>query len=100
MLQVRIVFETWKGGKTLEEAKMKLVSYQLINCHIVFDIKLDGLVQEARLVAVGHTTDVPSTITHSSVVSRDSVQIAFLIAVLNDAEVMAAGICNAYLNAP
>eukprot|EP00957_Ditylum_brightwellii_P129496 9877615-Ditylum_brightwellii.AAC.1 len=59
MSWIRIAFETWKGGKTLEEAKKKLVGYQLINCHIVFGIKLDDLVQKARLVAGGHTTDAP-----------------------------------------
>eukprot|EP00957_Ditylum_brightwellii_P140758 10722354-Ditylum_brightwellii.AAC.1 len=62
MSWIRIAFETRKGGKTLEEAKKKLIGYQMINCHIVFDIKLDGLVQKARLVASGHTTDAPTDI--------------------------------------
>ena len=34
-------------------------------------------------------TDAPSSITYSSVVSRDSVRIAFTLAALNDLEIMA-----------
>jgi hypothetical protein len=37
---------------------------------------------------------------YSSVVSRDSVHLAFLIAALNDLEILSADIQNAYLNAP
>ena len=67
---------------------------------MVFDIRIDGLVRKARLVAGGHTTTSPSSITYSSVVSRDSVRIAFLVAALNDLTLVAADIGNAYLNAP
>mmetsp|Transcript_12139 Transcript_12139/g.17505 ORF Transcript_12139/g.17505 Transcript_12139/m.17505 type:complete len:474 (-) Transcript_12139:35-1456(-) len=38
--------------------------------------------------------------TYSSVVSRESVRIAFLIAALNDIDLLAADVGNAYLNAP
>ena len=44
--------------------------------------------------------DTPSSITYSSVVSHDSIHIAFLVAALNDLDVMSADIENAYLNAP
>jgi hypothetical protein len=44
-------------------------------------------------------TDPPVSITYASVVSRESVRIAFLIAALNDLDVLAADIGNAYLNA-
>jgi hypothetical protein len=61
---------------------------------------MDGkFTRKARFVAGGHTTDTPASITYSSVVSRDSVRIAFLIAALNDLDVWAADIGNAYLNA-
>jgi hypothetical protein len=52
------------------------------------------------LVAGGHVTDPPVSITFSSVVSRESVRIAFLIAALNDLNKLAADIENEYLNAP
>jgi hypothetical protein len=75
------------------------VGYQEIDCHIIFDIKMD-LTRKARFVAGGHTTETPMSITYSSVVSRDSVRIAFLIAALNDLDIMACDVSNAYLNAP
>ncbi|MGH7974682.1 MAG: reverse transcriptase domain-containing protein, partial [bacterium] len=74
------------------------IGYKWIPCHMVFDVKMD-FTRKARLVAGGHVTDPPATITYSSVVSRDSVRIAFLIAALNDLDVLAADIGNAYLNA-
>jgi hypothetical protein len=40
------------------------------------------------------------SLTYSSVVSRDSVRIAFLLATLLDVNVMSCDISNAYLNAP
>jgi len=55
---------------------------------------------KARFVADGHTTEAPGLITYSSVVTRDSIQLAFLIAGLNDLKVLAADVTNAYLNAP
>ena len=66
---------------------------------MVFDIKID-FTRKARLVAGGHLTQVPSHLTYSSVVSRESVRIMFLIAALNDLQVLSADIGNAYLNAP
>jgi hypothetical protein len=47
----------------------------------------------------GHMTDPPATIKYSSVVLRDSVCIAFLLAALNDIYILACDIGNAYLNA-
>ena len=70
-----------------------------ITCHLVFDIKLD-MTRKARYVAGGHLTDVPPSMTYSSVVSRDTVRIGFLMAALNDLDVMTLDIQNAFLSAP
>jgi hypothetical protein len=70
----------------------------LIDVHMVFDFKPD-FARKARLVAGGHMTDPPACITNASVVSQESVRIAFLIAALNDLDVLSADIGNAYLNA-
>ena len=43
--------------------------YQRIHCHMVFDIKMEDFCPKARLVAGGHMTKAPPTITYSSVVS-------------------------------
>ncbi|KAL7532462.1 hypothetical protein ACHAWF_009138 [Thalassiosira exigua] len=56
--------------------------------------------RQARFVANGSTTDTPSALTYSSVVSRDSVRIALLVAVLKDLDIFACDIGNAYLNVP
>jgi hypothetical protein len=45
-------------------------------------------------------TEPPASITYSSVVSRESFQIALLVAALNGLDVMCADIQNAYLHAP
>jgi len=76
-------------------------SYQKIKCHMVFDIKMDGeFTRKARLVTNGHMTETPASSTYSSVVSRESVRVAFLLAALNDLEIFAADVGNAYLNVP
>jgi hypothetical protein len=52
------------------------------------------------MVAGGHVTEVPAVMTYSSVVSRESVRIALTLAALNDLEVKASNIMNAYLTSP
>ena len=64
-----------------------------------FEVKMD-LRLKARYVAGGHLTDPPSSMTYSTVVGRKTVRIAFLVAALNDLDVLAGDIQNAYLNAP
>ena len=76
-----------------------LNGFQEISCHIIFDVKMD-FTRKARFVAGGHTTETPVGLCYSSVVSRESVRIAFLVAALNDLDVFACDIGNAYLNAP
>ena len=56
--------------------------------------------RKARLVAGGHTTATPNTLTYYSIVSRDSMRIAFTIAALYNLSVLACDIQNAYLTAP
>ena len=65
------------------------------------DVKLDGsFTRKARFCANGSKTDVPKSLSYSSVVSRESVRIAFFLAGLNDVEILACDILGAYLNAP
>ena len=49
-------------------------------------------------MADGHTTAPPSSITYSSIVSRESVRIEFLLESLNDLDIFTCDIGNAYLN--
>jgi Reverse transcriptase (RNA-dependent DNA polymerase) len=66
---------------------------------MVFDIKID-FTRKARYVGGIHVTNPPTTQTYASVVSRESVRIAFLYALLNNLKVMAADVQGAHLNAP
>lgn len=75
-----------------------MIGYQEIKCHLVFDLKMD-LTRKARFCANGNEAEAPSSITYSSVVSRDSIRLVFLIAGLNDLDILAADVTNAYLNA-
>ena len=94
MKNVRPAFEVYEG---LEK---DLVGYQKIKVHIIFDIKLgENFRRKSRLVAGGHLTDTLSSLTYSSVVSRDSVRIALTVAALNGLNVLACDIQNAYLTA-
>ena len=96
MKNVRVAFEEFEG-----DIKDLPPEFQKIKCHIIFDVKMgENFRRKARMVAGGHTTHTPSTLTYSSIVSRDSVRIALLIAALNDLEVLACDIQNAYLTAP
>ena len=101
----------WKDAIAMEYERVKVAfqliddghkippTYQKITCHLVFEVKFD-LRRKARYVAGGHLTTTPTFLTYSSVVSRESVRIAFLLAALNGLDVWAADIQNAYLNAP
>jgi Reverse transcriptase (RNA-dependent DNA polymerase) len=72
--------------------------YQKIDCHMVFDVKMT-LKWKAQYVAGGHQMEPTKDITFASVVSRDSIRIAFLVAALNDLELLSADISGTYLNA-
>ena len=86
--------------KLLEDGENIMPGYKKISYHVIFDVKFD-LTRKARLVAGGHKhRDVPSYTTYSSVVSRDSVRLMFMIAALNGLSVLAGDVGNAYLNAP
>ena len=55
---------------------------------------------KTRYVVNGAVTDTPVGLCYFSVVSRDSVIIAFLVAAFTDLYILVCDISNAYLNAP
>ena len=57
------------------------------------------LPRKTRYVDGGHLTDPTKYMTYESMISRDSVRLAFLIAKLNDLDILSGDIQNAYLNA-
>ena len=64
--------------------------YKYCSTHIILNIKMDkNIMRKARLFSGGHKTDVPSSITYLSVVSRDNVTINDLIESLNYQDICA-----------
>ena len=92
MANVKVAF------KFLNEGAPPPPGYTPIKCFIIFDVKMD-LTRKARFVAGGHLTDPPTSMTYASVVSRESVRIALLLAALNQLNILSGDIGNAYLNA-
>ena len=100
MTNVCIAFEKLDGVTPDEMIKGKIKpGYEHFNVHIISDIKMDGkFTRKSRLVAKSHTTAPPSSITYSSVVSGDSLRVAFLLSSLNDLYIFARDVVNSYLN--
>lgn len=95
MNKVMIAFELY------DDSISSLIGYKQLHIHMIFDIRMgENFRRKARLVADGHRTKVPASSTYSTVVSRDSVCICFMIAALNNLDLLAADVENAYLNAP
>ncbi len=68
--------------KILPDGQSAPIGYQRIPCHMIFDVKMKDFRRKARLVAGGHRIEAPATITYASVVSRETVCIALLMAAL------------------
>ena len=93
MENVRVSFEEFEGDKSQLSP-----GYQEVGCHMIFDIKMgENFRRKSRMVAGGHTTETPATLTYASIVSRDSVKIALTIAALDNLKVLVCDIQNAYL---
>ena len=91
---VMVAFQLVEDGDTIP------VGSKLIPYHIIFDVKID-LTRKARLVAGGHRNrSVKSHASYSSVTSRDSIRLCFMLAALNELDILMGDIGNAYLNAP
>ena len=95
-LEIKNSLVTFKLCKKGDKAP---IGYIKITCRLIFYLKLD-MTRKSRCVAVGHLTDVPKYMTYSSVFSRDTVCIGFLMSVLNNLDVLFGDIQNAFLEAP
>jgi hypothetical protein len=94
MKTVRPAFELHEG------VIRDLIGYQKITCHLIFDVKLgENFRRKAQYVAGGHMTRTPSSLTYSSVVSRDSVRIALVAAALSNLDILVCDIEGPYLTA-
>ena len=73
--------------------------YQENTCHVIFEVNMDFTWKDI-FVENASNTEAPVALSYSSVVSRNIVQLSFLIVALNDLGVMTCDIGNAYLNEP
>jgi hypothetical protein len=98
---VKAEMKTVRPAFEIHEGDVKsLIGYQHIGVQLIFDIKLgESFRRKARLVALGNRTQTPSTLTYSSVVSRDSVRIALTVAAMNNLDILVCDIEGAYLTA-
>ena len=82
----------------LDEGAHAPHGWKQVTRHLVWDVKMD-FTRKARWVLNGHKTPDLIGSTYAGVVSRESVHIALTYAALNDLDVFAADIWNAYLQA-
>ena len=76
------------------------IIYHRVNCHMIFDVRIEDFRRKDRLVAGVHVTEPPYIITYTSVVSRETVSIALTLSDLNDFLVKVADIQNSYITVP
>jgi hypothetical protein len=93
MTNVSIAFEI------LDEGESAPSNWKQSSGHLIWDVKMD-FTRKARWVKDGHRTPDPISSNYAGVVSRDSVRIALTYAALNELDVFAADVQNAYLQAP
>ena len=87
--------------KILADSNMVPTGYtKVTKSNLIFDIKTEDFRQKTRYVASGYTLESTASLTYASVVSQEMVRIYLTMAVLNDLEVKASDIQNAYLTAP
>ena len=84
-------FKVWHGAQPPK-------GYVKIRCHLVFDVKYDGR-KKARLVAAGNLTPEADDTHYAGIASLITVRICLFLAMLNELEICATDIGNAYLEA-
>ena len=59
----------WVAFDVLADSVVPPSDHQYMRCHMIFDVKMEDFRCKARLVARGHTTKAPATLTYASIVS-------------------------------
>ena len=93
MNNVRVAFDILDEGRKVQPGRTYL------ECYLIFDVKMD-FTRKARFVANGAKTPDLQDSVYAGVISRETVRIALTYAALNDLQIMAGDIQNAYLQAP
>ena len=64
MTNVRVAFNI------LKDVDRAPIGHKHINCHLIFDVKLEDFRRKAQLFAGGHMTETPKCMPYSSVVGH------------------------------
>ena len=88
MADVRVAF------KPLEGSDNAPIWYTFVFCHMNFYVKMVEFHKKACLVASGHKTDIPATMTYAGVVSSETVCLDLVISALNDLEMKCGDVMN------
>ena len=94
MTNVRVSFDIMKDWDR------EPIGLKQINCHLIYGVKMEDYRRKVRHVASGQMIETPKCMTYSSVVGRETVRIALTIAALNNLQVKASDVMNAYVTAP
>ena len=94
--EVKLLTEIYPSFKVPEDPSEITEDYQRIPILWVLDCKVDGR-RRARAVGGGHRTNDIEFDLYSGVVNLEVVRMVFLIAILNDLQVIAGDISSAYL---
>ena len=86
--------------KALEDCEDVPIGYAYVNCHMIFDVKMEHFWRKTRLVAGGHMTETPATTTYANIVSWETVYFDLVIAASNYLEVKCGDVMNSYITAP
>ena len=81
--------------KILDDGEMAPRDHKFVQCHMIFDIKMENFRRKVRLVAGDHMTTPPAAVTYASVILRETVCIALTLAAINDMEVQCGDVLNA-----
>ena len=93
MHNVSVAFEILPTGAPVP------VGWKKSYVHLIWDVNMD-FTRKACWVKYGHRTPDPKQSNYTGVVSRDSVRIYLTCASLNDVDVTASDIQNAYFQVP
>ena len=80
MKNLRVAFQI------LDDDELVPIGYKFFRCHMTFDMRMEDFRRKARLVAGGHITETPATMTYASVVHCENVRLALMLAALNALE--------------
>ena len=83
---------------TLETGQISPIGFKITSGHVEFDVKME-FNRKARWALDGHRQPSPEDSIYAGLFSRESARTSFTCAALNDEDVWACEIQNAYLQA-